>query len=176
MAMKRSATAVVLTCALVLNSVGVLPAGAVESNADKYYSVSIEKSNMVEEDVQTEVIDFEYLSTEMAPHSIVSGSETSSMTRATKRIEWDVPAGKIMKANAACSLEADELVTINCTYSPRTADLDFGFMTPDDVFHFTSGSDGSIRTTIRINETGVYYFAVRNNTEKTVEVLGYVYY
>ena len=31
-----------------------------------------------------------------------------------------------MKADTAYSLEADEVVTINCTYSPRTADLDFG--------------------------------------------------
>lgn len=173
---KRSVTAVVLACALALSSAGVIPAGAVESNADKYYSVTIEKSNIVTEAVRTEAIDFEDLTAEMVPHSIVSGSEAGSMTRATKRIEWDVPAGKIMKANNAYSLEADELVTINCTYSPRTADLDFGFMTPDDVFHFTSGSDGSIRTTIRINETGTYYFAVRNNTTNTVEVLGYVYY
>ena len=74
------------------------------------------------------------------------------------------------------TLEADELVTINCTYSPRTADLDFGLITPDGTFRFTSGSNGSIHTTIRVNETGNYYFTVRNNTSRTVEVLGYVYY
>ena len=37
-----------------------------------------------------------------------------------------------MKADTAYSLEADEIVTINCTYSPRTANLDFGFITQDD--------------------------------------------
>lgn len=98
------------------------------------------------------------------------------MTRATKRIEWNIPAGKVMKANTAYFLETDEIVTINCTYSPRTADLDFGFITPDDTFHFTSGSNGSIKVNIQIEDTGKYYFAVRNNTSKTVEVLGYVYY
>ena len=70
-----------------------------------------------------------------------------------------------MKADTAYSLEADEVVTINCTYSPRTADLDFGFITPDNTFHFTSGSEGSIKTNIQIEDTGKYYFAVRNNTK-----------
>lgn len=96
--------------------------------------------------------------------------------RATSRIEWDIPPKTIMKADTVYSLEADEVVTINCTFSPRTADLDFGFITPDDVFHFTSGSNGSIKVNIEIQNTGKYYFAVRNNTSKTVEVLGYVYY
>lgn len=174
--MKRSVTVVVLACALVLSSVGVSPAGAIESGADEYYSVLIDKSNIVAENVQAEVIGFEDLSAEIVSHSVVSGSEAGSMTRATKRIEWNIPARKIMKANTAYPLEADEVVTINCTYSPRTADLDFGFITPDDVFHFTSGSNGNININIEIQDTGKYYFAVRNNTSKLVEVLGYVYY
>ena len=58
-------------------------------------------------------------------------------------------------------------------YLPRTVELDFGFMTSDNVFHFTKGSDRSIRTTIQINETGKYYFEVRNNASNTVEALGY---
>lgn len=45
-----------------------------------------------------------------------------------------------------------------------------------DTFHFTSGSNGSIKTNIQIDKTGKYYFAVRNNENETVEVLGYVYY
>lgn len=44
------------------------------------------------------------------------------------------------------------------------------------TFHFTSGSNGSIKTNIQIDKTGKYYFAVRNNENETVEVLGYVYY
>ncbi len=153
---------------------GVIPAGAVES--DVYYSVSIDKGNIMAVDTQAEVIDFEDLSAEIVTYYSVCGSGAGNMTRATSRIEWDIPAGMIMKADTVYSLEADEVVTINCTYSPRTADLDFGFITPDDVFHFTSGSNGSIKVNIEIQNTGKYYFAVRNNTSKTVEVLGYVYY
>jgi len=116
------------------------------------------------------------LSTQAVDPAVLSESKGGSMTRATSRIEWDIPSGKIMKADTAYSLEADEVVTINCTYSPRTADLDFGFITPDNTFHFTSGSEGSIKTNIQIEDTGKYYFAVRNNTKNSVEVLGYVYY
>lgn len=174
--MKRSVSAAVLACVLVVGYVGVIPAGAVEVESDAYYSVSIDKSNIMAVNNQAEVINFEDLSAETVAHSAISGSEAGSMTRATSRIEWNIPAGMIMKADTVYSLEADEVVTINCTYSPRTADLDFGFITPDDVFHFTSGSNGNININIEIQDTGKYYFAVRNNTSKTVEVLGYVYY
>ena len=73
-------------------------------------------------------------------------------------------------------MEADELITINCTYSPRTADVDFGLITPRNTFIFVEGEDGDCNQTIQVSQTGNYYFAVRNNTSRTVEVLGYVYY
>lgn len=163
--MKKSVTATVLACALVVGGVGLTPAGAVESNA-----------GIVTADIRTEVISFEELSVEAVSSMSISRGQAGSMTRATSRIEWEIPSDTVMKADTAYSLEADEIVTINCTYSPRTADLDFGFITPDDTFHFTSGSNGSIKVNIQIEDTGEYYFAVRNNTSKTVEVLGYVYY
>lgn len=173
--MKRSVIGAVLACALVVGGMGMSPAGAVEIGAD-VYSVSIDKSNIVAVDSGMEVISIEDLPVETVDPVTALENEVGSMTRATKRIEWNIPAGKVMKANTAYFLETDEIVTINCTYSPRTADLDFGFITPDDTFHFTSGSNGSIKVDIQIEETGKYYFAVRNNTDETVEVLGYVYY
>ncbi len=97
-------------------------------------------------------------------------------SRATSRIECTVSPGAIGKANRPFQLEADEMVTINCTYSPRTADVDFGLITPQNSFRYLSGEDGSFKKTIQVNESGQYYFAVRNNTSRTIEVLGYVYY
>lgn len=73
-------------------------------------------------------------------------------------------------------MAAGEQVTINCTFSPRTADVDFGLITPSSDFIFVRGEDGDCNQTIRLEESGNYYFAVRNNTSRTVEVLGYVYY
>ena len=64
----------------------------------------------------------------------------------------------------------------NCTYSPRTADVDFGLITPRGTFVFVEGEDGSCNQTIQVSQTGDYYFAVRNNSSNDVEVLGYAYY
>lgn len=82
-------------------------------------------------DIGTKVMSFEELSVE-----VVDSMSIPSMTRATSRIEWNISPDTVMKADTAYSLEADEIVTINCTYSPRTANLDFGFITQDDTFHF----------------------------------------
>lgn len=163
--MKRTVSAAVLACALVAGCVGMPPDGAAESGAD-----------IVTADTGSEAISFGELSVEAVSPMSISRGQAGSMTRATSRIEWAVPSDTVMKADTAYSLEADEIVTINCTYSPRTADLDFGFITQDDTFHFTNGSNGSIKINIQIENTGKYYFAVRNNENETVEVLGYVYY
>ena len=55
---------------------------------------------------------FEELSVE-----VVDSMSIPSMTRATSRIEWNISPDTVMKADTAYSLEADEIVTINCTYS-----------------------------------------------------------
>lgn len=96
--------------------------------------------------------------------------------RATGGVEATIQPNTIVRIGTPLPMAAGELVTINCTYSPRTADVDFGLLTPQNTFRYLSGEDGSCRKTLRIDETGSYYFAVRNNTSATVEVLGYVYY
>lgn len=101
---------------------------------------------------------------------------TGNESRATARIECTIRPNTMGKGSRPFTLEADEEVTINCTYSPRTADVDFGFIAPNGSFHYLTGSDGSMKKTIIMSESGQYYFAVRNNTSRTIEVLGYVYY
>lgn len=96
--------------------------------------------------------------------------------KATGGVETTVQPNSIKRIGTALSMEKDELVTINCTYSPRMADVDFGLITPQYTFIFVGGESGNCNQTIRINETGDYYFAVRNNSSNDVEVLGYVYY
>lgn len=163
--MKRAVSAVGLVCVLMVGCMVIPTTRAAGIDTD-----------IVTADTGTEVISFEELSMETVSTMTISRGQAGSMTRATSRIEWEISSDTVMKADSVYSLEADEIVTINCTYSPRTADLDFGFITEDDTFHFTSGSNGSININIQIKDTGKYYFAVRNNEDKTVEVLGYVYY
>lgn len=96
--------------------------------------------------------------------------------KATGGIEVTLKPNSIVKMDKSLSMEADETVTINCTYSPRTADVDFGLITPRGTFVFVEGEDGNCNQTIQVSQTGDYYFAVRNNSSNDVEVLGYVYY
>ena len=100
----------------------------------------------------------------------------AAVPRATTRVDVTVQSHSLASIGTPLSMEADELVRINCTFSPRTADVDFGLITPRNTFIHVGGENGLCSQTIRINESGTYYFAVRNNSNYAVEVLGYVYY
>lgn len=102
--------------------------------------------------------------------------EINNYVRATKSINWSIPAGTIMKAKEEFSLEAGESVTINCSYSPSSADVDFGLVAPDNQFYYISGDNGSINCTIEVNDRGSYYLAVSNNSSNKVSVSGFVSY
>lgn len=106
----------------------------------------------------------------------VTISAAAIAPRATNRVNTTIQPDSIVRVGTSLSMEADELITINCTYSPRTADVDFGLITPRNTFIHVGGENGLCSQTIRINESGTYYFAVRNNSNYAVEVLGYVYY
>ena len=73
-------------------------------------------------------------------------------------------------------MAAGESVTINASYLPKTASVDFGLVDSDGIFHFVNVTGGSIDKTIRIKESGNYTFAVRNNSSSTIEVSGFVNY
>ena len=106
----------------------------------------------------------------------VSVSAFAVTQRATNRVNITAMPNKTATIGTSLSMEADETVTINCTYSPRTADVDFGLITPRGTFVSVEGEDGNCNQTIQVSQTGDYYFAVRNNSSNDVEVLGYVYY
>ena len=161
--MKKCSMVIALICAVLLvNCTGITASAAYNDT-----------TGLIREDETVMLTD---LSCEKVNFAEIFYSGQKAITRATSRIEWTIPADTVMKLKNSYSLEADELVTINCTYSPRTADIDFGLISSDGLFHYLSESDGNIRTTIQINDTGENYFAVRNNTKRTIEVLGYVYY
>lgn len=100
----------------------------------------------------------------------------SKIGRATDKFNWSVQPGTMSKASTAFSLEGGETVEINCTFSPKKAEMDFGLIAPDGLFYHAEGNNGNFELTIRVEETGKYYFAVRNNSDETVEVMGFVYY
>lgn len=97
-------------------------------------------------------------------------------SRATTSVSWTVNANVLKKATTTFPMEAGECITINCSYTPRWADVDFGLIAPDGLFHYLSGQDGSVNRTIRIDERGEYRFGVYNKSSNTVSVTGFIEY
>ena len=97
--------------------------------------------------------------------------------RASVRFEADIEENSIsaMK-NVKFPLEANETVTINASYSPSSSSMDFGLVTSDGYFYYINVDNGNINKTIRVEERGNYMLAVRNNSDDTVSVVGYVNY
>ena len=97
-------------------------------------------------------------------------------TRATQRIDADIAAGKTVKDVTAYPLEVGDVVTMNLTFSPPEANMDFGLIAPDKKFYSFKGADGTFKEKIQVSMTGTYYLAIRNNSKSTVSVVGFVYY
>ena len=65
---------------------------------------------------------------------------------------------------------------MNCTYTPKSASVDFGFIAPDGLFYSLNSTSGSIDKSIKVNQTGAYTLAIRNNENYAVTVSGTVKY
>lgn len=97
-----------------------------------------------------------------------------NITKATKSINTDVPANKTAVSDVKLPLEVGEIVTINCSYSPASANMDFGVIAPDGYFYYLSAKEGSINRSIAVSQRGDYSVAIRNNSSNTVRVVGFV--
>ena len=80
---------------------------------------------------------------------------TPIVMRASGKFEMDVQGHKLVKAKTSFPLEAGEQVTIKASYSPFDANVDFGLITEDGVFHFLSVDSGSFDRTITVSERGI---------------------
>ena len=96
--------------------------------------------------------------------------------RATGKFDFEIPAKSLMEASTSFPMEYGETITITASYSPASASVDFGLIDSDGLFYPVRGSNGSINQTIRIDLRGTYTFAVRNNSNYTVSVSGFVNY
>ncbi len=99
-----------------------------------------------------------------------------SCSRATTSVSWSVKANILKEANTTFPMEAGECVTINCSYTPRWADVEFGLIAPDNRFYYLPGENGSINRAFRIDERGEYRFGVYNKSSNTVSVTGFIEY
>lgn len=188
--MKKRTVAGALACLMVMGCTGAAMAAEVGSTDLKLSGEAIshvEATRMTAETLVSindepnyqstdEVLRIEDLaSMEVNASDVVNGTIRGE-TRATNSIDWDISSGVTMKATTAFSLEADETVTINCSYSPSSATVKFGLIAPDGKFYYVTGSNGSINKTLQVTTRGQYYLAIKNESSNTVSVVGYVNY
>lgn len=98
------------------------------------------------------------------------------VARATGRFSVEVPADTIVRAGSDLPLEYGEVVTIRAVYSPESADVDFGLVDSDGLFHYVNITDGSVDTSIEVDQRGTYTFAICNNSSFSISVSGYINY
>lgn len=99
-----------------------------------------------------------------------------SLTRATGRFNMEVPGNSTVKANTEFPLEIGETVAINAVYSPQNASVDFGLLAPDGLFYSINTTDGSFDEVIEVDQRGNYTLVVRNNSDYSIDISGYVNY
>lgn len=149
-----------LVCTLVLNLVRMSPAMAME--------------HVVADDIITEDIAIDISA--LACERVDSIENVQTSPYATTSFDWSISAGKIKKDTAGFPMRKKETITIEGTFTPQDANIDFGLITPDGFFYAMSGKDGRFNQTIRVDQDGEYYLAIRNNSDKTVDAKGIVYY
>ncbi len=110
-----------------------------------------------------------------AAEGVVDGFDLT-ITRATGRFNAEIPGNTVFRARTDFPLEVGETVAINASYSPQSASVDFGLIAPDGLFYAVNTTDGSFDEVIEVNQRGHYTLAIRNNSNETVSVSGFVTY
>lgn len=95
--------------------------------------------------------------------------------RSTGHFSFSVKAQGTYYIANVLSLEADDTVRINATYSPTSASIYIGLVDENGKFHYAHATNGQIDITIEIEKRGDYRLAVVNNSANAVSVSGYVY-
>lgn len=87
-----------------------------------------------------------------------------------------MPANSIGYSSERIYLDVNEVIVLNCSYSPSSANVNFGLIAPDGLFYYVNSSNGSIHQSIQVTERGYYTIAIENMSSYTISVTGYVNY
>lgn len=96
--------------------------------------------------------------------------------RVSGRLDQSIPAKSTVTMADGFYLTSGDTIKYNCTYTPKSASVDFGYIAPDGRFYFLNRTSGSINETIEVSQTGQYTLAIRNNENYDVTVTGTVKY
>lgn len=100
----------------------------------------------------------------------------SIVLRVSGRLDHSLAANGITPITQPFSLDADDIIKYDCTYTPKSASLDFGYFAPDGLFYYLNSTTGSINKSIKVSRAGQYTLAIRNNENYAVTVTGTVKY
>lgn len=98
------------------------------------------------------------------------------MPRVAGSLNNSFPAKLISPITQPFSAAKGDTIKYDCTYTPKSASLDFGYIDSDNVFHYLNYTSGSINQSFEIARTGQYTLAIRNNESYAVTVTGTVRY
>jgi len=96
--------------------------------------------------------------------------------RASGRVNYSISAKSIIYLGDDFYLDKNETISYDCTYTPKSASIDFGYVAPDGLFYSINSTSGSINISIQVDQTGQYTLAIRNNASYAVTVTGTVKY
>ena len=103
-------------------------------------------------------------------------SETVVTPRVSNSLDHQIPANTITPINDWFYVSSGDTVQDNCTYTPSKASVDFGVIAPDGLFYSVNCTSGTIKQSIRIDQSGQCILAIRNNASYDVVVNGTVKY
>lgn len=112
-----------------------------------------------------------------APAQAAEAPDSSSVVmRATGRLNHTIPKNSVMPIGTEFYLEKGDKITFDCTYTPKSASVDFGYIDSDYAFHYLDCASGSIYEAISVPKSGQYILAIRNNEDYAVTVKGTIKY
>lgn len=151
----RKALCMFLMCALVLGCVSVSGAASTQEAA---------------------VVEMESLPRMAVKLSALKDADIKTATRAFGDFSADIGPESISRLGNSFNLNVKDTISYNCTYTPKNASVDFGFIAPDGYFYYENCTTGSINKTFRVSQRGSYTLAIYNNSSNTVTVTGTVNY
>lgn len=85
-----------------------------------------------------------------------------------------ISAGKCKKFGSGMSLGVDEVINFNGGFTSHNASVDFGLLDSNNVFIYINATKGTVNGNITIPEFDQYTPVIRNNSEHSVYVFGFV--
>lgn len=98
------------------------------------------------------------------------------ISRVSGRLNHSLPENGITLITQPFTLDKGDTIEYDCTYTPKSASVDFGYIAPNGLFYFLNSTSGNINKSIEVNQAGQYTLAIRNNASYAVTVTGTVRY